>query len=282
LHLQDSVNWSGANAFAYGGLAHKWKDRLYLLRSGFAYASPWIVTGPTVRPAGVVLISGRNLPFTVEINGRRWTHTAFLLSGNVQRCLDARDVDLVSFNLAPSSPLFPSLRGVPAPGGMPLDREAFESLDPYIASLLDGCPPEWSEASRLFNDVVGAAIAQLPTAPSYDPRVRQMLAALRLCDDESDGQSLRRLSSCLGLSYHRTSHLFSSLMGIPVRSYLAWERQRRLYRPLLTTDVSLTQVAHDGGLPDSAYLSRIYQRWYGQRPSYARSKSVQVFSGADV
>ncbi|WP_395350914.1 helix-turn-helix domain-containing protein [Variovorax sp. UC122_21] len=48
---------------------------------------------------------------------------------------------------------------------------------------------------------------------------------------------------------------------------------------LLYSGRSLTDIAHEAGLSDSAHLSHFYRHWYGQSPSYSRDReSVKFFS----
>lgn len=274
-----AVGRSGRGTSADGRPSRERRDQLHVLPRGFVYASPWVVTAATSRPTGVVLLAVDGSPFTVEVEGKRYAHNAFAIAPNVRRGLCARGVTLVSLNVAPAAPLFPAFRAVPAPGVQPLDHAAFHPHAADLAAFATGTPLARAP-SQAFDDIVAAALEQLAPAPMDDPRRPAMLDAL--LDAEHDALALERLSQHLGLSYHRASHVFSSALGIPLRSYLAWGKQRRVLRPLLLGKESLTRVAHDGGLPDSAYLSRIYQRWYGQTPSFARSQAVQVHLGGDV
>lgn len=265
---------------AFGALAHEHKDHLHVFADAFAYASPWVFTQRTARPTGVLLFTVDGAPFTVEVAGRRQSLAACALAPNVVRGLDARGVRLVSLNIAPTAAAFPAFRHLPAPGLLALDRRALSGFDDFIAALFTGTAMRLPGAAARFDALVAAAIAQFPRCGAHDDRPAHLRALLAGIAD--DDQVLPQLSQRLGLSYHRSSHLFSDAMGIPLRSFVTWRRHRRLYEPLLGGMASLTTVAHDAGLPDSAYLSRIYQRWYGQRPSFARSNSVQVFFDASA
>lgn len=263
---------------AYGRLSHQRRDQLYVLPHGFVYSSPWVVTAATSRPAGVVLLTVDGSTFTVEVEGKRCSHNAFAIGPNVCRGLSARGVGLVSLNVAPAAPMFPGFRALSPLGVEPLDHSAFHPHAADLAAFSSGTPLARAP-SQAFDDIVATALAQLAPPPIDDPRRSGMLDAV--VGARHDSLALERISQHLGLSYHRASHVFSSALGIPLRSYLAWEKQRRLLKPLLIGKDSLTCVAHDCGLPDSAYLSRIYQRWYGQKPSFARSQAVHVHLGSE-
>ena len=74
------------------------------------------------------------------------------------------------------------------------------------------------------------------------------------------------------------SHLISDSLGLSFRAYQAWRKQVRVCK-LLYSGRSLTDIAHEAGLSDSAHLSHFYRHWYGQSPSYSRDReSVKFFS----
>ena len=78
--------------------------------------------------------------------------------------------------------------------------------------------------------------------------------------------SVDELATSLGLSYHRTSHLFAEAIGIPMRTYLLWQK---LYKAgaLLLSGATLTEAAHAAGFVDSAHYSSAFHRTYGRSPS---------------
>jgi len=255
---------------SHGVLAYAGKDHVHVFNSGFAYASRRLVTRDTMRPTGVILLTVDGEPFTVTIGGRRLCTNAVALSPNTRRDLDARGVGLVSINLVPSAKLFPAFRSIPAPGALVLERSAFRAFDDFLAALhVDGAAIVAAPAR--FAALVATAVQQFPTV-STDARWQLMLASLT--QGGCSRSTLQTLADRLGLSYHRTSHLFSATLGITLKSYLAWQKQMPLYPLLLRGNASLTEIAHAAGLPDSAYLSRLYQRLYGQRPSFIHDSNL--------
>ena len=72
------------------------------------------------------------------------------------------------------------------------------------------------------------------------------------------------------------ARLFSSAVGMSLRDYQGWLKQRRTLE-LLCSSRSLTEVALAAGFSDSPQFSRSFQRWYGQSPSFSRDpKQVHV------
>lgn len=266
---------SAATLSCHGALASEAKDYVHVFNNGFAYASRCVITRNTVRPTGVILLTVEGEPFTVSVDGRRLRANAVALSPNTRRDLEARGVGLVSINLVPTAKLFPAFRAIPAPGVLVLERSAFRAFDDFLAALHTGAAI--AAAPVHFAALVAAAVQQFPAALPLDTRLHPMLKSLEQggCSRSS---ALQALSNRLGLSYHRTSHLFSETFGISLKSYLAWQKQMPIYPLLFRSHASLTEIAYAAGLPDSAYLSRLYQRQYGQRPSFIHdSNSVQAF-----
>ena len=104
-----------------------------------------------------------------------------------------------------------------------------------------------------------------------------MLQVLRYLDEEPEA-TLVELARAFELSPYRMSHLISDSLGLSFRAYQGWRKQVRVCK-LLYSGRSLTDIAHEAGLSDSAHLSHFYRHWYGQSPSYSRDReSVKFFS----
>src|SRR5204863_7254969 len=52
----------------YGVLAHQMKDQLYMMREGFIYTSPWVVTAHTVRHRAAMLLTTKYAPSELSVN----------------------------------------------------------------------------------------------------------------------------------------------------------------------------------------------------------------------
>jgi AraC-like DNA-binding protein len=84
--------------------------------------------------------------------------------------------------------------------------------------------------------------------------------------------TLTDLAKELGTSYFWASRLMSEVFGMSFRDYKSWQKLQRVFH-LLHSNLSITEVAHAAGFTDSAHLSRTYQRWFGQPPSYSRNRN---------
>ncbi|HET7794660.1 MAG TPA: helix-turn-helix transcriptional regulator [Rhizobacter sp.] len=250
------------------------RDNSYVLgHHGFIYTGSQLASGVTVRHPAVLLLSADYAPFRLSLREGATLHAAaVLVAPLVARSLDARGVPLLSLNILPSHPAFHVFRAMQHPGAVALDRHAFKPLDEDMAAVHRGTVTI-EQAENLFEAVVAEAGHQLPPAPAPDPRALELIRRL----DANPHLSLDDLARQFGYSQQVMSRLFSSAVGMSVRDYHNWLKQRRVY-DVLYTPRSLTQVAYSAGFADSPQFSRTFQRWYGLTPSFARNpKAVRVF-----
>ncbi|WP_334187337.1 helix-turn-helix transcriptional regulator [Noviherbaspirillum sp.] len=258
---------------SYGALSSLMKDNIYWVgNQGFIYTSPWVVTQNTARHSAVVLLSATDEPMELEVAGCRMRHSAFAVSPLVARTLRARNIGLVSVNISPFHLDYRAFRRFSDTGITPLAREKYADLDPQLLRAYEG-QTSLSEADALFHAVVERTVAQLPIfyrRSSHTELVLQIMESHPLC-------SLSELSKQLGLSNSRTTHLFSSAVGLSLKSYMFWYKSATAAN-LLLADNSLTEVAHNAGFADSAHLSRTWRNKFGTTPSYIRNdRCVQLF-----
>ena len=99
-----------------------------------------------------------------------------------------------------------------------------------------------------------------------EPRVAQVVRALRARRGDLGRVSLTQLAATAGLSPSRFAHLFTESIGIPVRRYLLWLRVQRAAASLLTGQ-SIADAAYGAGFSDGAHLARTFRRMLGTAPS---------------
>lgn len=240
---------------------------------GFIYTGLHLSSGMTVRHPAVLLLSADYAPFQVSVRrGKTVKAQAMVVPPLVARSLAAEGVPLLSFNIMPSHEAFHIFSAMQHPGLVVLDRHAFNQLDDALGSVFSGTAP-FAQAETVFEQAVAEAVRQLPPAAPPDPKA---LALIRLLD-ENPSLSLDELAQQFGRSNAAMSRLFSSAVGMSLRDYQSWLRERRMY-DLLYTKRSLTDVAHASGFADSPQFSRTFQRWYGKSPSHSRDpRFVRVF-----
>jgi AraC family transcriptional regulator, arabinose operon regulatory protein len=250
------------------------RDCAYVLGyHGFIYTGLQLSSEMTVRHPAVLLLSADYTPFEVSVRRGKTVHAqAMVVPPLVARSLAAEGVPLLSFNIMPSHEAFHIFSAMQHPGVVALDRHAFNQLDDALGPVFNGAAP-FAQAERVFEQAVAEAVRQLPPAPAPDPKA---LALIRLLD-ANPSLSLDDLAQQFGRSNAAMSRLFSSAVGMSLRDYQSWLRQRRMY-DLLYTKRSLTDVAYASGFADSPQFSRTFQRWYGKSPSYSRDpRFVRVF-----
>ncbi|MFL6713016.1 MAG: helix-turn-helix transcriptional regulator [Sulfurifustis sp.] len=252
----------------YGTLAHQVKDNGYMMRCGFIYTSPWVVTAHTVRHPAAILLTAKHAPFDLSVNGVKRSYQAVAIKPVTARGLTARNVMLVSIHLHPNHPHFRLFRAIPDPGVLDLDRSRYAAFDSALEAAYRGSL-DISEATRLFDDIVATTVQCLPKAKRTDSRVERAIALLQ----QDPAYPLTQLAATLGVSYDRMSHLFSETVGLPLRSYQLWQKAYNASF-LLHSGRPLTDIAHAAGFSDSAHLSRIFQNSYGISPSYFMDRNA--------
>lgn len=98
---------------------------------------------------------------------------------------------------------------------------------------------------------------------TIDPRIGRTLAEIE--DSQNLNLRLYQLIDSSGLSASRFRHLFSTQVGMSLKSYLLWTKLQRAIQSL-ANDSSLTNAAHAAGFADSAHLSRTFKRTFGLAP----------------
>jgi AraC family transcriptional regulator of arabinose operon len=249
------------------------RDNSYVLgHHGFLYTGSKLASASTVRHPAVLLFSADYTPFRIGIRGAPEVEVqAVLIPPLVARSLDARHVPLLSFNVMPAHSAFHVFRAMQHPGAWVLDRHAFNHLDDEFVALHNG-KADIRQAESAFTQTVNEALRHVPPAPAPDPKALELIRLL----DANPKLSLEELARQCGRSERAMSRLFSSAVGMSMRDYQNWLKQRRVY-DVLYTRRSLTQVAYTAGFADSPDFTRTYQRWYGQTPSASRDpKRVRV------
>lgn len=249
-------------------------DNSYVLgHHGFIYTSGSLVSGMTLRHPAVLLLSVDGRPFQTPLpDGRVLSASAMLVPPRVERALDAQGVPVVSLNIMPQHASYHVFRAMQPGGVREIDRHLFNALNDDLEALLHG-RASIVEAELTFSRAVTEAQRVLPPAPAPDPRA---LPLIRMLDAHPE-LNLDVLARKLGYSHQVMSRLFSSAVGMSMRDYQNWLKQRRVYEVLYTRR-SITQVAYLAGFADSPQFTRTFQRWYGQTPSNARDpKHVRVF-----
>ena len=181
-------------------------------------------------------------------------------------CKDVRfESDSARFVCIAVNPLHADFRSfvrIGVAGAIELNRSSFRHLDPLMHAAMTSGYFAHDEVMQLLNGVLEQTRDQLPAPFKLDSRAAQLM--LRV--SRQPRVTLPELAQELGLSYHRTSHLFAQAVGIPARTYQLWQKLYRAGKPLMR-GASLTEVALTAGFVDSAHYSNAFLHAYGRSPS---------------
>jgi AraC-like DNA-binding protein len=220
---------------------------------------------------GLVLLAMGEQPIEVKQAGYTARHRAMAVWAPDASISAPSGYVCISIN--PLHRAFRRFSSMPQPHVVPLEVERFGRFAELVQQAEQGTLSH-AGAMMLFNGFVDECTCSLPdSSPS---RYRAQL--LRRILWEQPHCSLDELAGRLGLSYHRTSHLFSEAVGLPVRSYQLWEKLFRSWAPL-AAGYTLTDVAHEAGFTDLAHYSRVYKEAFGRSPyKMLRTRRTRLFS----
>ena len=150
----------------------------------------------------------------------------------------------------------------PAPAGaaVPMDPGAYA---PLLALAHAPCPDPLPALRQHLHTLLGDA-----PLPSPDPRIRAVQHYIR--QHLHLALRLPQLAAVAQLSGSRLAHLFAQQVGMPLRSYIRWQRMRSALQAVQAGH-NLTTAAHAAGFADSAHFSRTFARMFGTTPSALRA-----------
>lgn len=240
---------------------------------GFVQTVPNPPATWTCRPAAVVLISADQHAMELELkDGRVVAGHVIAVSSMIDRRLLNPDQPVLSFNVQPLHGSFPAFRAINPPGAVALNPEPFHPLADSLASAYAGTLG-LDQMEQVFETVVALVNKQLPPIRTPDSR----LAAVLLHLQQHPRASAAELGRAIGRSADWVSRTFSSDMGLSLRDYMSWLKQRDSFN-ILFSRRSITAVALDAGFVSASQLATAYQRWYGRTPSASRDPCrVRVF-----
>ena len=151
------------------------------------------------------------------------------------------------------------------------DRHPAGALGPVqpVAEVFGGLAMDnWAQADETVRRILSlAGMSEAPLAPPWlrHPAVDEVL--LRLPDLVEVGSvDVSRLAATIGISTSRLTHVFTTEVGIPLRSYARWLRLLRTTE-YLSEGLTITEAAHAAGFADTAHFSRAFKVMFGLAPS---------------
>jgi AraC family transcriptional regulator, arabinose operon regulatory protein len=242
---------------------------LHLLQDGLLYTADEAVATTTRRHPAVLLLSLDRRRLVLSASGREVSGEALLVMPQVTRRIQAPTGVFAALQVEPSHALFPRFVARREASEVDaVDAHAFAPLVERLRQAHQQCGPA-ADMQGLFDAAVDTLCGQIGGEHATDQRITDLIAHLRTQapDDYSFDELLQR--ACVSPS--RLSHLFSERAGLSLRSFASWRKLRNAIR-LLTTDMSLTAVAHSSGFADSAHFARTFSTSLGLIPSDFRCR----------
>lgn len=236
---------------------------------------------PQGRPhslAVLKMILALDQPFSIRIENGDWQEAqAILLDANVTHQLRHAGDYQATIMLVPER-----RRGVQLQKTLLCDSKVRSlddwNLETYRKSLLT-CLKKRYDCRRAFQiavDLLDHLNGLTQNRSSVDARILATVDAIQASLAEHISASALARNACL--SEDRFLHLFKEQLGLPLRSYILYQRVLLATREFLGGK-SLTEAAHFAGFSDSAHFSRTFAEMNGLPPSHfsKRSREFEVF-----
>lgn len=230
------------------------------------------------RLAVIKIVLSLNHPFSVKIENADWQETrAILLDANVSHQLQNSEGYQASITLVPER-----RRGVQLQTTLlrekkacPLDNLELESYRKQFLTCLEK-KHDCRHAFQITVDFIDHLVGTTNNGRKVDARILQIMDTIQASLAESISASV--LAKKAFLSEDRFLHLFKEQLGMPLRSYIIYQRVLLATNEFLSGK-SLTEAAYLAGFSDSAHFSRTFVQMNGLLPSHFAKlgKTFDVF-----
>ncbi|MBB6635465.1 AraC family transcriptional regulator [Cohnella thailandensis] len=158
----------------------------------------------------------------------------------------------------------------------PADRERLASTFRYLRSLEAATEPRSMRLKQhLLNDLLRMLeLEQVRSGQPPETGDEKMLEAKRLLADSGmEPLSLSQAAKRLGLTPVQLTRKFRSAFGLTPSAFLTETRLDRACRLLRDTSLGLDEIARQCGYENGFYLSRVFLKVRGIRPSAYRKRN---------
>jgi AraC-like DNA-binding protein len=128
------------------------------------------------------------------------------------------------------------------------ERWGPEQMAPVEARLRGALTSRLASSSRVSHPAVDDAVAHIT-------------------DNLHDSISARDIAREIGLSESRFRHIFTEQMGLPLRSYIRWQRVFGAPGLILNDGSTVTDAAAAMGFSDASHLTRVMKEFLALSPS---------------
>ena len=151
-------------------------------------------------------------------------------------------------------------------------EESFEAIQRLFITR----PAFYLEEAASHMDLLLTRIGRAVSSESMRSPSERLHASLNhLNHHYAEPLKLDSLAAMEYLSASRYSALFRQIMGLSPQQYLIDLRLRNAREMLLSTDLSITEVARSVGYDDALYFSRLFRRHLGASPSEVRRERTK-------
>lgn len=219
------------------------------------------------------LVLAREGKLRIATKAERWEARGVYVPGHLPHAIDARGSEVVIVFVEPESE-----------AGEGLYRSLGRELRLFDDEQVEAWLPRGTAVATVVEGWLRTVFADLgvvPWRPTLHPGVARVLTWLRSAPPELEPKR-DELAAIAKLSPSRFSHAFKESVGLPLRTYLLWQRLLRAAAALHETD-SLSEAAHRAGFADAAHMSRTFRRMFGSTPTemLVRSRNVQDGGGRE-
>lgn len=99
----------------------------------------------------------------------------------------------------------------------------------------------------------------------------------------ADRINRKTLAELLNLSETRFHYVFKEMMGVPPMKYLLLQRFQKAQKLLLTTSISIEEIAEMVGFENHANFTRLFKKYYHMSPmKYRKMKAMNLILGRTI
>lgn len=132
-------------------------------------------------------------------------------------------------------------------------------------------------------DLLANERADPPAIPVNQPlKPWQVTRVDRLIEERLDIVRIHELAAAARLSRSHFSRSFHTTLGITPIGYLRRRRVERAQQLMLTTRLSLSQIALDCGMSDQSHMTRVFRAVLGTTPAAWRRQNPGVPAQPDA
>lgn len=147
-------------------------------------------------------------------------------------------------------------------------------VERIIKMMLKALSEKYKYADGFCEGLLSSLLALIGAPPSISS---PFYKAVKLLEDPTNEQSVEEIASIYNMSANHFIRSFKKYVGVSPNVYRIEKRMELASEMLISTDLSVEQVACASGYADSLYFSRAFKKHTGQSPTeYRKSKAMLI------